>query len=150
MRTGGSVIENVELPVLAPEAVGVKVTEIVQFDPEFKVPAPQVLVWLKSPLMEMLAMVRAVLPVLASVTGTAGLEVPTVTLPKEGKGDGVITATGPNPAPVKLTKALPPFVFAYRVPFWVAAAVGLNVTVTLQLALGARVAGKVPQLSLSV
>ena len=59
-------------PVRAPAAVGVKVTEIVQV-PAAATDAPQVLVWLKSPLAAMLAIVSAAVPVLVSVTTWAVL-----------------------------------------------------------------------------
>src|SRR5437879_4558254 len=53
-------------PVREPAAVGVKVTEIVQV-PAAATEAPQVLVWLKSPLPAMLVIVRAAVPVLDNV-----------------------------------------------------------------------------------
>ena len=62
-------------PVRAPAAVGVKITEIVQLAAG-ATDAPQVLVWLKSPLGVMLAMVRVAVPVLVSVTTWALLDVP--------------------------------------------------------------------------
>ena len=54
-------------PVREPVAVGVKITEIVHV-PAAATVAPQVLVWLKSPLAAMLVIVSAADPVLVSVT----------------------------------------------------------------------------------
>jgi hypothetical protein len=67
--------------VLVPEAVGLKVTLIVQL-PGAATLEPQLLVWAKSPLLApvraMPAMVSVALPVFESVTVCAGLIVPTV------------------------------------------------------------------------
>src|SRR5260370_1133945 len=63
-------------PVRAPAAVGVKITEMVQA-PAAPTDAPQVLVWLKSPLAAMLVIVSVAVPVLVSVTTCAVLDVPT-------------------------------------------------------------------------
>jgi hypothetical protein len=60
-----SVIVNV--PLLEPVAVGLKVTLRVQLPPAATL-EPQVLVWEKSPLAVMLVMLRAALPVFLSVT----------------------------------------------------------------------------------
>ena len=54
-------------PLREPVAVGVKVTLRVQLAPAAKL-EPQVLVWAKSPLTVMLAIVRIALPVLLRVT----------------------------------------------------------------------------------
>src|ERR1051326_8684049 len=59
-----SVIASV--PVRVPVAVGVNVTLIVQLAPA-KTEVPQVLIWEKSPLVEMLLMVSVALPLLVSV-----------------------------------------------------------------------------------
>ncbi len=61
-------------PVREPATVGVKVTEIVQV-PAAATDAPQVLVWLKSPLAAMLVMVSAADPLFVSVTACAVLAV---------------------------------------------------------------------------
>src|SRR5260221_6023947 len=61
-------------PVREPAAVGVKVTEIVQV-PAAATEAPQVFVWLKSPLAAIVVIVRAADPVLVSVTTCAALAV---------------------------------------------------------------------------
>jgi len=62
-------------PVREPVAVGAKVTEIVQV-PAAATEAPQVLVWLKSPLAAIVVIVSAADPVLVSVTTWAALVVP--------------------------------------------------------------------------
>ena len=63
-------------PVRAPAAVGVKITEMLQVAAA-ATDAPQVLVWLKSPLAAMLVIESVAVPVLVSVTTWAALEVPT-------------------------------------------------------------------------
>jgi hypothetical protein len=59
--------EMVSVPVLDPPIVGVKVTEMTQFEPALRV-VPQVLVWEKSPPAVMLVIVSGELPMLISVT----------------------------------------------------------------------------------
>ena len=61
-------------PVRDPVAAGVNFTEIVQV-PATVTEAPQVLVWLKSPLAAMLVIVSAADPVFVSVTDCAALAV---------------------------------------------------------------------------
>lgn len=65
----------VSVPVSAPPSVGVKLTLIVQ-EALAATLLPQLLVWAKSPLMAMLVMVSAAVPVLLSVIGLEGLDVP--------------------------------------------------------------------------
>jgi hypothetical protein len=67
---------RVRVPLRVPFAVGVKVTLIVQLPPPAATLEPQLLVWLKSPLMAMLAMVSTAVPVLLRVTACAVLVVP--------------------------------------------------------------------------
>ena len=55
------------VPVLVPAVPGLKVTEIVQFAPASKL-VPQVLVWVKSPLVVMLETGTGVSPGLLSAT----------------------------------------------------------------------------------
>ncbi len=71
----------VRTPVRVPVAVGVKVTRIEQFAPG-ATELPQVLVWAKSPLVTMLAIVSGALPVLVSRTVLAALVEPTTCLLK--------------------------------------------------------------------
>jgi len=61
-------------PVREPVAAGVKVTEIVHV-PAAATEAPQVLVWLKSPLAAIVVIVRAADPVLVRVTTCAVLAI---------------------------------------------------------------------------
>jgi hypothetical protein len=68
---------TVRVPVRVPLAVGLKVILTVQEPFALTLP-PQVFVWLKSPLMPMLLMVSAALPVLLSITVCEALVVPTV------------------------------------------------------------------------
>src|SRR5260370_741630 len=65
------------VPVRVPEAVGVKVTLMLQLAPA-ATELPQVLVSAKSPLAEMLVRLSEALPVFESVTDCAALVVPTV------------------------------------------------------------------------
>ncbi len=85
------------LPVLAPPAVGLKVTVMVQFAATESVP-PQLFVSEKSPLTEMAEIVSGAGPGLASVAACAGLVVPTHWAPKD-KLDGkpvAFVASNPN------------------------------------------------------
>ena len=66
----------VRVPVRFPVAVGVKVTLIVQLAPALSA-LPQLLVWAKSPLSAMLAMVNVTVPVLPKVTTCGELAMPT-------------------------------------------------------------------------
>lgn len=59
-------------PVLAPRTVGVNITEIVHV-PAGATDAPQLFVWLKSPITAMLEIVRAAEPELVSVTTCTAL-----------------------------------------------------------------------------
>ena len=79
-------------PVLLPDAVGVKVTLMVQVAPEARL-VPQVLIWAKSPVVTMLVMVRVPEPVLLMVTDWGALVVPTDWLEKV-KLVGVRVTTG--------------------------------------------------------
>jgi hypothetical protein len=83
----------VTLPVLAPVAVGVKVTEIMQLPPALT-EAPHVLVSAKSPLAVMLVMVRVCVPELVKVTIFAALVVVTFSPPKSKLVALRVTATG--------------------------------------------------------
>ena len=67
---------TVMAPVRDPPAVGLKITEIVQVA-DAATDAPQVLVWLKSPLAAMLVIASVAVPVLVSVTTWAVLDAPT-------------------------------------------------------------------------
>lgn len=123
----------VSAPVSGPVAVGEKVTLIAQ-EPLAATLLPQLLVSSKLALVAMLVMVSAALPVLVRVTVCAVLLVPTNCGEKVRGEDGKL-ATGAVPVPVKgticgLLGSLSVIVtFPVRIP----TAVGVNVTVIVQL-----------------
>jgi hypothetical protein len=81
-------------PVLAPAAVGANVTLIVQPAPAGR-ELPQLLVWLKSPVAAIPAMLNGACPVLSKVTVWGGLGVPTSVVPKKRlAGDRLTAGTG--------------------------------------------------------
>jgi hypothetical protein len=90
-------------PLLEPLAVGVKVTPRVQLALAARL-APQLLVWEKSPLVVMLEIVRAALPLFVSVIVSAELVVPTTWLPKSYE-DGERATKGTGERPNLVTKA---------------------------------------------
>jgi len=94
------------VPDLAPPALGLKVTEIVQLEPAETL-VPQVLVWEKSPLSVMLDTVRGALPVFVSKTLCGGLLVPDIWAGKVSDV-GVKLAPGPTVISVKLWLAAVP------------------------------------------
>ena len=139
---------TVSVPVRVPEVVGINVTLMVQLAPA-ATELPQLLVWAKSPLALMAVILRAALPELLSVTVCGALVVPCAWLPKV-RLTGERPATGPlaDPVPVRLTVCgllAAPSVMV-RAPVLVPPAVGVKVTVTVQLAPIARLA---PQVLLS-
>ena len=73
---------TVSVPVRAPRAVGLKVMVMTQFRAA-ATELPQVLVWVKSPLVVMLLTLSAAVPVFVSVTVVVPLELPTATEPNE-------------------------------------------------------------------
>ena len=128
----------------APEAVGVNVILMVQLALAAKL-APQLLVCAKSPLltpaMLMLVRLNAAVPLLVSVTAWAALPIPTDWLPNAiDVGESV--AAGAPPVPERTSVCGLPGAssaitsVADRVP----AAVGVNVTLMVQLEFGAMVA----------
>jgi hypothetical protein len=138
------------LALRLPPAVGLKVTLMLQLALAARVPAPtgQVVVWLKSPALvpvsPMLLMVRGAVPLLVSVTLWALLLVLTCRLPKL-RLEGLKVTAGAVPVPERPTVwGLPVALsvmatLAVRLPV----AEGLKVTLMLQLALAARLAGQV-------
>src|SRR5579863_5638864 len=122
-------------PVRAPEAVGVKTTEIAQLAPAATL-LPQVFVWLKSPLAAMLAIESAAVPVLVSVTTCAALDVPTFWLPKLRLVGLKLIPGVAVPVPVSPTVCGLPVALSVTVmaPERVPAAVGLKTTEIAQLA----------------
>jgi hypothetical protein len=91
----------VTAPVLVPAAVGLKVTLRMQLALGARL-GPQVLVWEKSPLAVMLAIVRVALPVLVRVRLCGRLLVPTGRAGKVKEAGERLTA-GAVPIPVRLT-----------------------------------------------
>ena len=69
--------EMARVPVLIPDAIGLKVTEIAHLAPALKV-VPQALVWEKSPPVVIIEIVTEAVPVLVSVTVWALLLVPNI------------------------------------------------------------------------
>ena len=91
--------DSVIAPVSVPEAVGLKVTEIVQLAFTARL-VPQVLVCAKLPEAAMLLNVSAAVPVLLSVTACVALVVPTVWLANvKLAGDKLTTGTAATAAP---------------------------------------------------
>jgi hypothetical protein len=147
LPVASSVIENV--PVLEPEVVGVKVTENEQLPPARTVP-PQVLVFAKSPVMPVEAIVSVAVPVFVRVTVCAAEVIPTVSdpnakLPVENETAGAV------PVPESATVCgLPEASSAIdKVPLLAPVVVGVKVTVKVQLAEGAKVALQVVVLAKS-
>jgi hypothetical protein len=133
-----SVIDNA--PVRVPICVGLKVTLRVQFARGARL-EPQVWVWMKSPLAVMLVMLSVIVPKLLSVADFPGLVVPTSWSAKvKLVGDKVAFGPETTPVPLKATVCGLPVALsvtltaALRVPL----AVGLNVTLILQLAPAAK------------
>lgn len=126
-----SVMESV--PLRVPEAVGVKVTLMVQWAPA-ATDDPQLFVCAKSPLAAMLVTLRVAPPVLESVTACAALVVPTVWLVNV-RVEGETPATGTLPLPLRLTVCGLPGALSLTlsVPERIPAAVGVNVTLIEQL-----------------
>jgi hypothetical protein len=124
----------VTAPVLAPTAVGLKVTLRVQLAPAATL-APQVLVWEKSPLAVMLVTLRATFPVLLSVTVCALLLVPTACAGKVREAGERLTR-GAVPVPVRLTVCVAGLALSVMVKVAVSepARVGVKVTLRVQLA----------------
>src|SRR5208337_3257708 len=124
----------VTAPVLVPVALGLKVTLRVQLAPAATL-EPQVLVWEKSPLTVMRVMLRVAFPVLLRVTLLALLLVPTFCDGKVKEVGERLTA-GAVPVPVRLTVCVAGLALSVMVtaPVRVPAAVGLKVTLRVQLA----------------
>ena len=134
---------TVTAPVKAPAAAGLKVTLIVQL-PETATLVPQVLVSEKSlesvPVIAMLAMVRAAVPVLLRVTDWEALEVFT-TWSGKVRLEEESTAVGAVPVPVKLTVwgLLLALSVMVSVPLSVPVVVGAKTTLMVQDEPAARV-----------
>src|SRR5438094_714804 len=133
---------TLRVPLRAPAAVGVNVTLMVQVPLTARVDGlnGHVLVWPKSPLLVpvtlMLAIVSAELPLLVRVSAWAALVVFTCCSPSLPDALPILTP-GVVPAPLKLAVCgLPAASSAtLRVPLRAPAAVGVNVTLMVQVPL---------------
>jgi negative regulator of sigma E activity len=128
----------VSAPLREPLVLGVNVTLRVQLALAATL-VPQVLVWEKSPLTVMLLIVRVALPVFVRVTLCALLLLPTACAGKV-KEVGERLTTGALPVPVRLTVCVAGLALSVMVmePLRDPAALGVNVTLRVQLALAAR------------
>ena len=147
---------NVRLPVAAPTAVGVKVSDTVQ------VPAaatavvveqvvPEVAI-AKGPVTPIAVKDTLTLPVLVTVMVCAGLVVPTGSDGKVGAADKLTAA--PAPVPLKLRVCGLPVALSVsdRIPVAVPTAVGVNVSATAQVPAAATevaVAQVVPEVAMA-
>jgi hypothetical protein len=134
----------VTAPFRVPIAAGVKVTLRVQLAPAARL-ALHVFVSEKSPLTVMPVMLRAALPLLQSVTVCALLLVPTCCAGKVKEVGERLTTSVATPVPVRLTVWVAGLALSVivKVPLLDPAAVGVKVTLRVQLAPAATVA---PQL----
>src|SRR5437016_4994028 len=140
------------VPVRAPKAVGVKVTLMVQFAPAAKVAglvgqalAP-VLVAAKSPEGANELIVKAAVPVFVSVTVIAVLVVASSWLPKPRLvGANPTPGAVPFPLSVMICGLPPALSVSDSVPVRAPEAVGVKVTLMVQFAPAAKVAGLVGQ-----
>lgn len=129
----------VTVPVRAPAAVGVKVTEIVQLPPSARL-APQLCVSAKSPDAVIEVITRAAVPESVSVTVWAALVVPSICEAKERLVGESVTAgaatTGGVPVPLKATVCGEPLALSVIVsaPVRLPAAVGVKVTEMVHVA----------------
>jgi hypothetical protein len=123
---------TVNVPVRAPTTVGVKVTLI-----EHRVPAftelPQVLVSAKSPVVEMLVIASADARLLASVTESGLLVVPTVRLVNVSLVTDRVTALTPVPLSAMVCGLLLALSVTVTVPLSAPVTAGLKVTEIVQL-----------------
>src|SRR3954464_2186270 len=128
----------VSVPVRLPEAVGLKITLIVHFAPVFSC-APPLLLWVKSPLAEIVWMWSVESPLLLSTTDLGGLAVFTARAAKASDA-GEAVATGPNPVPIREMLGAGPdiLLFRTRVPLRVPRAVGAKKTLTVHTVFGGR------------
>ncbi len=133
---------TVSEPLRMPVAVGMNVTLMVH-EAFTANDDPQLLTWLKSPEALIWAIVKLPSPVLVSVTAWVALVVPTI-WPANVSDDGDKLATGMVPVPERLMLGAVPVKFpcAVMVPLREPSAVGVNVAVTIQVALGAKDAGQ--------
>ena len=130
----------VSVPVRGPPAVGAKVTEIVQAEPDATLD-PQLCVSAKSPDTEIEAMVSAAVPELVRVIACAALVEPTVSEANVRlELDSVIPGARATPVPFNETVCGDPDALSVIriVPVRAPAAVGAKVTNIVQFAPAAR------------
>ena len=130
-------------PRRLPEASGANVIVMVQLFPAATL-AGQLLLWAKSPLAVTLEMARAALPVLVNVTVCAALMLPTAWLLNVSVLVERLTTGTASPMPDSGTVCVLPATFpvlsvTVRVPVLVPAAVGVNVTLIVQVVLAERI-----------
>jgi hypothetical protein len=128
---------KVRTPAAVPVETGVNVTPTAQLAPAARL-VPQVLAEIaKAPLIPTLVMERDALWRLVSVTVTAGLVLPTGTVPRFNElADSVTGEVELLPVPLRLTVCglFPALSVNVNVPAAAPVAVGVNVTATVQLA----------------
>src|SRR5258706_8336782 len=126
-------------PVWVPMAVGVNLTLNPQLDPAAS-DEPHVVFSLKFPLMAMLVIFSAAVPVLLKVIFCDGLVPPTLREPKlKLVGERLTTGTAPVPVRSTVCGLLPALSVIVTAPRRVPVAVGVNVTLIVQLAPAASV-----------
>jgi len=130
-------------PVLLPATVGVKVTLMVQLAPAARL-EPQVLSCAKLPVATILEMVSAAVPVLVNVTACAALVVPKGWLEKVRLVTDKLTTGAGRPLPASRTTCGESAALSVIMtePYRFPTAVGEKVTLMLQLAPAARLAGQ--------
>jgi hypothetical protein len=117
----------VKVPVRDPTTVGVKVTLIVHLE-WVATEVPQVFVWAKSPTTETPVIASAVGRLLASVTETELLVVPTVRLPNVSLVADKVTALAPVPLRAIVCGLLPALSVMVTAPLYAPLDVGLKET----------------------
>src|SRR5438093_2063697 len=130
----GALSTSVRAPTLWPTALGVNVTLTVQLEPTATGPL-HVLVWAKSPLVEILMNTKGKSPILLTVIACGVLVVPISWLPKS-RLVAESTAVGPVAVPARLTTfgVLGALLAIVRLPLREPRSLGVKVTLIAQLA----------------
>jgi len=136
IRVAGAapVVLIMTVPARAPAAVGAKETATAQVL-FAAILAPQVLVWLKSPVITTDATESATAALLVTVT-VCGVEVAVRVVVPKVSAEGEMVGRGLVPVPVRVAvrmAAALPVVVTVRVPVWVPAVVGVKVMETTQV-----------------